>query len=163
MPVLKNSRHEAFAQARVKGEAVDQAYVSAGYTYNRGNAARLNANESVMKRISELQGKVAEKVQIDAAWVLAKAVALHDHCAAEPVLRNGEPVLDEKGNPVTRYNAAGVSKALDLIGKHVGVQAFQEKAIVEMTHNYANATDAELDMKIASLLSPARPKSKTAH
>ncbi|MDX0979387.1 terminase small subunit, partial [Sinorhizobium medicae] len=31
MPVLKNARHEKFAQARAKGNTVDEAYVVAGF------------------------------------------------------------------------------------------------------------------------------------
>lgn len=50
MKPLKNQRHEAFARALAEGEATDDAYVIAGYALNRGNAARLKANESVAKR-----------------------------------------------------------------------------------------------------------------
>jgi phage terminase small subunit len=64
MPVLDNARHERFAQALAKGETADAAYVSAGFSANRGNAARLNANESVRKRVAELQAKAAEKAVV---------------------------------------------------------------------------------------------------
>lgn len=39
MPVLKNARHERFAQARANGKTVDDAYVDAGFKANNGNAA----------------------------------------------------------------------------------------------------------------------------
>lgn len=64
---LKNARHEKFAQERAKGKSVDKAYVAAGFRANRGNAARLNANESVQARIAELQERAAEKAVITAA------------------------------------------------------------------------------------------------
>lgn len=64
---LKNARHERFSQERAKGKAIDAAYADAGFKPNRGNAARLNANESVQARIAELQARVAEKVEITVA------------------------------------------------------------------------------------------------
>lgn len=64
MPVLPNPRHESFAQALAKGKTADEAYALAGYKPNRGNATRLKANESVVARVSELQQKVAKKVEV---------------------------------------------------------------------------------------------------
>jgi len=64
---LKNARHERFAQLRAKGKSVDAAHAEAGFSPNRGNAARLNANESIAARVAELQAKAAEKAVITAA------------------------------------------------------------------------------------------------
>jgi phosphoglucomutase len=61
MPALTNPKHEAFCQARSRGENCDQAYQTAGYTENRHNAARLNTNEHIKARIAELQAQTAEK------------------------------------------------------------------------------------------------------
>lgn len=70
MPPLKNTRHEAYAQARARGASIDASYVLAGYSENRGNAARLNANESVMKRVEELQWSQAER----SVWTAAERI-----------------------------------------------------------------------------------------
>ena len=59
MPVLTNARHEIFAQAIAQGAEVREAYMQAGYTHNRGNAARLNAYESIRARIDEILGEAA--------------------------------------------------------------------------------------------------------
>jgi phage terminase small subunit len=40
MPILENPKHERLAQEHAKGKAADEAYQLAGYTENRGNAAR---------------------------------------------------------------------------------------------------------------------------
>lgn len=64
MPVLKNARHEAFAQARAKGKSVDEAYKEAGFKPHRGNAWRLSTNESVVRRVEELQERGAKKVVV---------------------------------------------------------------------------------------------------
>ncbi|WMT90137.1 hypothetical protein [Pelagibacterium sp. H642] len=64
MPILPNQRHESFAQALAKGKTADEAYALAGFKPNRGNATRLKANESIRKRVEELQGRVAKKVEV---------------------------------------------------------------------------------------------------
>ncbi|WP_019170680.1 hypothetical protein [Pseudaminobacter salicylatoxidans] len=64
MPVLPNARHESFAQALAAGKSADEAYAQAGFKPNRGNAARLKANENIRKRVEELQGRVAKKVEV---------------------------------------------------------------------------------------------------
>jgi phage terminase small subunit len=166
---LKNTKHEAFAQARFMGETADKAYVTAGYRANRSNAAQLNAKQHILDRIEELQTAVAEKVvkdtAVDATWVLRRSIELHNHCLAEPVLKDGKPVLDDNGNPVTRINVTGVNRAIELIGKNVAVQAFQEKAVVDVNHNYGNLSMDELNAKIAEKLGKVRgePLVETKH
>lgn len=64
MPVLKNARHEKFAQARAKGKTADDAYQDAGFKPHRGNASRLSANESILDRVAELQSKTVKKIEI---------------------------------------------------------------------------------------------------
>lgn len=63
MPVLRNAKHEAFAQALAKGKTADEAYAEAGYKPDRGNASRLTANDSVQKRVEELKTRIAEKAE----------------------------------------------------------------------------------------------------
>lgn len=67
MPVLRNAKHEAFAQALAQGKTADEAYAQAGYKPNRGNATRMKANESIVKRIGEIQSRASEKAEWSAA------------------------------------------------------------------------------------------------
>lgn len=67
MTVLKNARHEKFAQELAKGKSQLDAYEAAGYKPDRGAATRLSANVSVIDRVSELQGKAADVAVITAA------------------------------------------------------------------------------------------------
>jgi hypothetical protein len=111
---LPNAKYELFAQAISKGAKADEAYVAAGFASNRGNACRLKATESVKQRVRFLQTEMARQTIatpiIDKAYVLRQSVSLHERCMAE----------DEAFNP----NAA--ARALDMIGRHVDVQAFRE-------------------------------------
>lgn len=65
MPVLDNSKHELFAQALATGETADAAYVKAGYKANRGNAATLKTNQSILDRVEELKAEAAKGVTFD--------------------------------------------------------------------------------------------------
>lgn len=67
MPVLRNAKHEAFAQALAKGMKAEDAYAAAGYKPHRGNASRLSANESILRRADEIKNRVAEKAEWSAA------------------------------------------------------------------------------------------------
>ncbi len=51
MPVLKNARHEAFAQALAKGSTATEAYEIAGYTADRKNAHRLTTKDDIAARV----------------------------------------------------------------------------------------------------------------
>lgn len=72
MPALKNTRHEAFAQGLAAGKTGDDAYAAAGYTANRGNAARLKASESIRRRVAELMNRGADRAEVSVARVLSE-------------------------------------------------------------------------------------------
>jgi len=69
LPSLENPRWERFAQELAKGKTADEAYVIAGYSENRGNCIRLKANESVLRRLTELQERAATRAEISIASV----------------------------------------------------------------------------------------------
>jgi phage terminase small subunit len=72
MPVLKNPKHERFAQELAKGKTSEQAYEDAGYEPHPPNASRLIRNDKVIARLAELQGRVAEQVVVTAVSLIAK-------------------------------------------------------------------------------------------
>lgn len=73
---LSNARHEAFAQARAAGRTAEEAYAAAGYKPNRGNAARLKANESIARRVGELVAKGAQRAEATVARTLQELARL---------------------------------------------------------------------------------------
>ncbi len=68
--MLKNQRHERFAQAIAAGKTADEAYVTAGYKPNRGNACELKAKESITRRVEEIHAAASARVEIDVSRVL---------------------------------------------------------------------------------------------
>jgi hypothetical protein len=75
MPILKNPRHEAFAQELAKGKTADEAYQAVGYRADRGHASRLAANGNICVRLAELQAVGAEKAVVTIESLIAKAEA----------------------------------------------------------------------------------------
>jgi phage terminase small subunit len=55
MPILRNPRHEAFAQALARGMSAAAAYAEVGYRPHRHNAATLARKEHISVRVAELQ------------------------------------------------------------------------------------------------------------
>jgi hypothetical protein len=55
------------------GKTADAAYVTAGYRENRSNAARLNANRDIQKRVAEIQSVGAERAAITVEALIAEA------------------------------------------------------------------------------------------
>lgn len=70
MGLLKNPRHERFAQELAKGKSGAEAYALAGFEPNRHNASRLKANETVRARVDELLQAAALRVEITQSRVL---------------------------------------------------------------------------------------------
>ncbi len=62
MPVLKNARHERFAQDLAKGMSATEAYEKAGYKPSGPNAGRLTKKDEIVKRRAELQGSTARQI-----------------------------------------------------------------------------------------------------
>ena len=62
MPVLKNARHERFAQNLAECMTADAAYAEAGYRPNNQHASRLAAKSYIRARLAELQGSSAKQI-----------------------------------------------------------------------------------------------------
>jgi phage terminase small subunit len=70
MKPLDNQRHERFAQALARGLSATDAYAEAGYQPDRGNAARLTANDSIRQRVAEITAAAAAHAELTKADVL---------------------------------------------------------------------------------------------
>jgi hypothetical protein len=75
VPILKNERHELFAQELAKGKSASEAYVSAGFKPSRHNASRLRTNETVAARVLELQMAGAKSAEISVASLIEELEA----------------------------------------------------------------------------------------
>ena len=89
----------------------------------------------VAAAIAEAVKARSERAKIDSDWVLQNLRAVYERVTQEvkPSLnsKTGKPLRDENGNCLYTFNAGAALKALELMGKHVGVNAFEEKADAE--------------------------------
>lgn len=129
-------KQEQFVREYLIDLNATQAAIRAGYSERTAYSAgqRLLKNVEVAAALVDAKADRAEAVGIDAQYVLRQAVKLHERCMQEI-----EPLTDRKGEQVMVktedgelakafvFNAAGAAKALELVGKHVGVQAFKEQ------------------------------------
>lgn len=119
MPILKNARHEHFAQLAANGVTNTEAAKTAGFSEKRAmvTGSELATRPEVIGRIAELRvmvtERITEKTGIDKAWVMNELVEVVKMAKA------AEPVRDNEGNPTGEYkqNLGAANKALELIGK----------------------------------------------
>jgi len=115
------AKQQAFCEEYLIDLNASQAAVRAGYSVKTAKDIGCEnlAKPNIASYIAELKRKRSEKTAINAAWVLEKSVILYQRCMAES---------DE-------FSPSGAGKALDLIGKHIDVQAYSDKSVVvEMSH-----------------------------
>jgi len=72
VPILRNQKHEIFAQELAKGETVHQAYINAGFRAHYGNSSRLRGDERISARVLEIQQAAATSAEVTVASLLAE-------------------------------------------------------------------------------------------
>ncbi|MEN4566115.1 terminase small subunit [Pantoea agglomerans] len=147
-------KQEMFCREYLIDLNATQAAIRAGYSEKTSNeqGARLLANVSVQIRISELKAQRNDRIDVDADYVLKRLFEIDQMDVLDILLANGElkPIKDWpkvwrttlSGMDVTEIagDAAGLLKKikwpdkvknLELLGKHVAVQAFREQVKTE--------------------------------
>lgn len=145
-----NDKQEMFCREYLVDLNATQAAIRAGYSDKtaRSQANRMLTNVDIEKRIQELKSERGERLAIDADYVLQRLVEIDQMDVADILLSNGEikPIKDWpkvwritlSGIDVTEMagDAAGLLKKikwpdkvknLELLGKHISVQAFREQ------------------------------------
>jgi len=159
-------------QAFVREYLVDlngtQAAIRAGYSVKTANeqAARLLANVSVSEAVKTALEERAEKTGIDAEWVLRRlaleanadvADIYDDKGGLKPVKdwpliwRQGlvagiDAEVTDTGSIIHKVKLSDRVKRLEMIGRHVGVQAFKDRV------------EHDVSDDLASILSKARER-----
>jgi phage terminase small subunit len=165
MPILPNTRHEAFAQALATGMTADAAYQEAGYKPNRHNAGRLKTNEHIKARVGELVAASAERTGVTLDRVLREyeCIAFNGMSKFLRISSDGDPIIDlsqcspedldllaettledftegrgEDARDIRRVKIKMLDrlKALEALGKHLGMA---NMAKTEVTDRLAQA------------------------
>lgn len=122
-------KQEAFVAEYLIDLNATQAAIRAGYSEKtaKSQGQRLLTNVDVAAAITEAQGKRAERTEITQDYVLESIYSTVERCKqSEPVYdRKGDPVMvetpDGEEAPAYTFNAMGVFRGAELLGKHLGM------------------------------------------
>ena len=111
MPMLRNKRHEALAQALAKGKTATEAMAMVGYADPR-NSTRLTKNDEIRRRVEELQSVGASRAEVTITSLLAELER-----ARLLAIKNGQAAA-----AVAASMAKAKLSGLPTDGDHVGQQ-----------------------------------------
>lgn len=123
----KNAR---FCEEWIIDMNATQAAIRAGYSEDSAGSigSELLQKPEVRARIEILRGMASERAMVSAEYVLKNLQEVSERCLQKaPVLKWDYvekamvPVLDEDGNAVYQFDSNGANKALELLGKHLGI------------------------------------------
>lgn len=152
MPKLTDKQKEFVRQYLVDLNAT-QAAVRAGYSvktaYRQG--ADLLQKTSIREAIEKAQAKRARRVEVTQDYVLSNLVEVVERTMQRaPVLdRKGEQVTDEEGRAVWTFDAKNANRALELLGKHLGI--FTDKVKAEVSGPDGGPVQSSMTLDISGM------------
>lgn len=174
-------KQELFAREYLKDLNATQAAIRAGYSEKTAKQVGYEnlTKPHVLELVAELKAQRVEQTGIDAAYVLRRLTEIDQMDVLDILLANGElkPIKDWpkvwrttlSGMDVVEMASADSAallkkikwpdkvKNLELLGKHVNVQAFKEQVTSELTGKnggpiqYTDITEEELDERLKEL------------
>ena len=132
-----------------------RAAVRAGYSGARQGEALLEMPE-IQAAIQKAQDERAERLAVKSDWIVQQLREIVERCL------QGKPVLDSKGQPVLtetefgevavvwKFDPSAANKALELLGKHVGMFVDRVEHSGEVATN-TEMSDNELGRRIAHI------------
>ncbi len=141
-------RGKRFAEEYAKSLNAEQSALAAGYAPKtaRHSASRLLADVGIRRAVNEVQAQHAERVAVDHVWVLTRLIA-----NAERAMQ-AEAVTDREGNETGEYRYEGhvANRALELIGKHLGMfDDLTTTLVMDVTKLSSQEREAEIDRLLA--------------
>lgn len=134
MPKLTD-KQAAFVREYLVDLNATQAAIRAGYSERTASriGPQLLGKTCVREAIENAQAKRARRVEVTQDYVLSNLVEVVERTMQRaPVLdRKGEQVTDEEGRAVWTFDAKNANRALELLGKHLGI--FTDKIRAEVS------------------------------
>lgn len=135
MPKLTD-KQTAFVREYLVDLNATQAAIRAGYSERTASriGPQLLGKTCVREAIEKAQAKRARRVEVTQDYVLSNLVEVVERTMQRaPVLdrKGGEQVTDEEGRAVWTFDAKGANRALELLGKHLGI--FTDKIRAEVS------------------------------
>lgn len=135
MPRPLSEKQRLFIKEYLVDLNATQAAIRAGYSaktaYRQG--ADLLQKTSIREAIEKAQAERSRRVEVTQDYVINNLVEIVERTMQRaPVTnRKGEQVTDEEGRAVWCFDAKGANRALELLGKHLGV--FTDKVQTEVS------------------------------
>lgn len=127
-----------------------QAYISAGYKVKNENTAGVQASKMLRKpkiaqKINELKQDREKKLEVNAEWVLKEAIEIYKIAKGElphtmSYKKNGANTKVE----IHKTNLREACKALEIIGKHTSIKAFEKEIDLGEGFTFAITVPQEL-------------------
>jgi phage terminase small subunit len=113
----------------IDGNATRSA-IAAGYSEKTARSAGCEnlTKPNIMRAIMDGRKDRSERMEVDADWVLGKAVELHRTCMEKDT-----------------FNPSVAARALQIVGDHVDIQAFEKTLKVKHEKTVEDLSDDELD------------------
>lgn len=150
-------KQDMFVKEYLKDLNGTQAAIRAGYSKKTANRiANQNLSKPDIKSaIEKAKQERTERTKIDADYVLTQIQEYLDHCFGRKLIKKTVNVEGEYQTiEVEEFNPTGIGKALELLGKHVAVQAFKEKQELHTTVNgviNAKVTEMKPEERLARI------------
>lgn len=113
------------------------AYQRAGYKSSeeaaRRNAARLLTKDDISQAIQTALAERSARTEITQDYVLTNLKEIVERCMqrAPVVDRHGRQIYDDEGNAVWAFDAKNANRALELLGKHLGLFVEKQKVTLD--------------------------------
>ncbi|MBQ3457078.1 MAG: terminase small subunit [Synergistaceae bacterium] len=117
-------KQNVFVQEYLKDLNATQAAIRAGYSqktaYSIGQ--RLLSNVEISQAIDAAMSERSERAKLTADYVLQNLHEIAQRCMQKsPVMVKGEQAIDDEGRHLWTFDAKNALRALELIGKHMGM------------------------------------------
>lgn len=119
-----NNKHELFCREYIVDYNGTQAAIRAGYSKKTAHvqASTLLKNPKVLTRVRELQKEQTERLVISQDWVIQQLVDVVEKCLKPvEVMEWDYEAKEMRGTGTFTFDSKGATKALELLGKHLGM------------------------------------------
>jgi len=137
MPIIKNVRQEAFAQALARGEPAAKAYISAGFSPHPSNAAAMARKEHILARVSELLAK-------------------HDHIERKATERAIEKLAITKEKVLGELAKIGFTNITDVVKWGAAIAVTKEDGTEYITNGIALVDAKDLSENAAAAIAEVK-------
>lgn len=118
-------QQQKFVDAYVVTMSATEAARIANYAHPAQQGSRLLKHPGVKNAIKEAVAEASATLGVDSQWVIKKLVDTINICenTVTPVTssKTGKPIKDGEGNPVFKRDNANLLRALELLGKALGM------------------------------------------